>query len=335
MMHVIVMREAVGPDAAPDATDTVAQANAVRDSLEQNGWKVAELVLASDPTLVERSLRELRPDVVFNLVESHLGLSSLACVGPAVCRKANTPFTGCDEAALALAGDKAATRRVLGAAGLPAPPGVSLDEVRQGLFPGAGIYIVKSRFEDASLGLGPDCVIHAASGLELRRQMTCLASRLGGDCVAESFVSGREFNLALLAGPAGLMTLPLAEMVFDPEYNGPAIVDYAAKWDEKSPSFAASWRSFDFQLDAAAQDAMVTIGRRCWDLFGLAGYARIDFRLDAGGRPYVIDVNPNPCIAEDAGFTAAAARAGLSHQKVVELLVRDALKDEGPEQRCA
>lgn len=334
-MHVIVMHEDVGPDAAPDATDTVAQANAVRDSLVRTGWKVSELVLDSDPTRVERSLRALRPDVVFNLVESHLGLSSLACVGPAICRKTNIPFTGCDEAALALAGDKAATRRVLGAAGLPAPLGVSLDEVRQGLFPGAGTYIVKSRFEDASLGLGPDCVVNAASGRELWRQMTHLASRLGGDCVAESYVCGREFNLGLLADSDRVMALPLAEMVFDHGYAGPAIVDYAAKWDEKSPSFAASWRSFEFEIEAATQAEMVTIGRRCWDLFGLAGYARIDFRVDERGRPYVIDVNPNPCIAMDAGFTAAAARAGLSHQNVAALLVRDALKGERAEQRCA
>lgn len=334
-MHVIVMHEDVGPDAAPDATDTVAQANAVRDSLVRTGWKVSELVLDSDPTRVERSLRALRPDVVFNLVESHLGLSSLACVGPAICRKTNIPFTGCDEAALALAGDKAATRRVLGAAGLPAPLGVSLDEVRQGLFPGAGTYIVKSRFEDASLGLGPDCVVNAASGRELWRQMTHLASRLGGDCVAESYVCGREFNLGLLADSDRVMALPLAEMVFDHGYAGPAIVDYAAKWDEKSPSFAASWRSFEFEIEAATQAEMVTIGRRCWDLFGLAGYARIDFRVDERGRPYVIDVNPNPCIAMDAGFTAAAARAGLSHQNVAGLLVRDALKGERAEQRCA
>jgi len=330
---VIVMREEVAADASPDALDTVAQADAVRDSLILSGWRVSELLLGSDPTRLERELGAARPVAVFNLVESHLGLSSLACIGPAVCRKARTPFTGCDEAALALAGDKAATRRLLVAAGLPAPRGVSLDEVRQGLFPGVGTYIVKSRFEDASLGLGPDCVVNVTSSHDLLSRMSKLSGQLGGDCVAESFVSGREFNLALLAGLEGVMALPLAEMVFDPGYQGPAIVDYAAKWDEQSPAFASSWRSFEFAIDEATQAHMVAIGRRCWDLFGLAGYARIDFRVDESGRPYVIDVNPNPCIAGDAGFTAAAARAGLDHQTVVEMLVGDALRRAGQDRR--
>lgn len=325
-MRVVVVREDVGPCAAPDATDTVIQAHEVRNSLEHNGWNVSELILGADPTRLERDLRQLCPDVIFNLVESYLGMSSLASIGPAICRKLDIPFTGCNEAALVLAGDKMAARRVLQAGGLPMPSGASMEEVRLGLFPGAGTYIVKSRFEDASLGLGPDCVVTVDSNQELYAQMKELGPRLGRDCLAESFIAGREFNLALLAEPGGLMTLPLTEIVFDPEYNGPAIVDYAGKWDEKSTSFAASWRCFEIQIDTATQKAMMTIGQKCWNLFGLKGYARIDFRVDEHGTPYVIDINPNPCITMNSGFTAAAARAGLSHQAVVSMLVRDALK---------
>ena len=59
----------------------------------------------------------------------------------------------------------------------------------------------------------------------------------------------------------------------------------------------------------------------CWNLFGLSGYARFDFRVDPAGKPFVIDVNPNPFLAPDAGFAAAAAEASLSYQDLIGRIV--------------
>jgi D-alanine-D-alanine ligase len=58
-----------------------------------------------------------------------------------------------------------------------------------------------------------------------------------------------------------------------------------------------------------------------WNLFGLSGYARFDFRVDPTGKPFVIDVNPNPFLAPDAGFAAAAAEASLSYQDLIGRIV--------------
>jgi GNAT superfamily N-acetyltransferase len=65
----------------------------------------------------------------------------------------------------------------------------------------------------------------------------------------------------------------------------------------------------------------------CWRALGLAGYARVDMRMDAEGVAYVIDVNANPCLSEDAGFAAAAAQAGLDHAAVAR---RIAAADPAP-----
>jgi GNAT superfamily N-acetyltransferase len=48
--------------------------------------------------------------------------------------------------------------------------------------------------------------------------------------------------------------------------------------------------------------------------------------LAADGRAYVIDVNANPSLAEDAGFCAAAAQAGLDHAAVVARIAEAALE---------
>jgi D-alanine-D-alanine ligase len=88
-------------------------------------------------------------------------------------------------------------------------------------------------------------------------------------------------------------------------------------------------RSFDLDDDPELSAALVDIGLRCWDVFGLAGYARIDFRVAEDGGIFVIDVNPNPCIAPDSGFVAAADQSGLSHAQIVRRIVLDALRRAG------
>lgn len=330
VLHVAVVREDVPGVASPDALDTVRQARSVSQSLALCGWRASQHVFGRDPSVLEAELAQIRPDVVFNLVESWSGLASMACVAPALFRKAKLAFTGADEGSMALSGDKALARRLLHAAGLPVPSGATMEELRRGVFPGASTYIIKARFEDASLGLGPDCVVAARQPQELLAAMQGLASRMGGDCVAEGYVRGREFNVALLAeAGGGVCVLPVAEMVFDPGLTGPAILHYAAKWEQESADYAASVRSFDLAGEEDLASNMRRIALSCWELFGLAGYARIDFRVGEDGLPCVIDVNPNPCITPDAGFAAAALRANLDHADVVRSIVLDALARAG------
>ena len=332
-LRVAVIREEVGADAPADALDTVEMARAVGESLTTRGWTATEVLLGRDAEAFADALALAEPDLAFNLVESFCGQAALACIAPALCRRAGIPCSGSDEGVLAAAADKAMCRRIMAAAGIPAPEGTSLTELRMGRFPGPGTYIVKSRFEDASLGLDDDCVVEADDASRLLRAMESLAPRMAGDCVAERFVRGREFNLALLAGEDGLVrALPLAEMVFDPAAPGPAILGYAAKWHEESAAFAASVRSFDLHGDAETVEKMIAVGLRCWDVFGLAGYARVDFRVDAHGQVFVIDINPNPCIAPDSGFMAAARRAGMGHADVTRAIALDALRRAGLEE---
>jgi D-alanine-D-alanine ligase len=52
----------------------------------------------------------------------------------------------------------------------------------------------------------------------------------------------------------------------------------------------------------------------------MRGYARVDFRVDAAGRPWVLEVNANPCLSPDAGFMAAAERAGLTVTDVIAMI---------------
>src|SRR6185503_10778969 len=55
------------------------------------------------------------------------------------------------------------------------------------------------------------------------------------------------------------------------------------------------------------------LARRTYRALELSGYARIDFRMDAEGRAYVIEANANPQIAKLEDFAKSAARANMSY----------------------
>ena len=90
------------------------------------------------------------------------------------------------------------------------------------------------------------------------------------------------------------------------------VLGYEAKWHEDSFAYIHTVRHFpDDPADAALLARAGDLARAAWRIFGLKGYARVDLRLDAAGEPCILEVNANPCLAADAGFMAAAGRAGL------------------------
>jgi D-alanine-D-alanine ligase len=61
--------------------------------------------------------------------------------------------------------------------------------------------------------------------------------------------------------------------------------------------------------------------KRIFRTLELDGYARIDFRLSAGGIPYFLEANPNPEIAESQEFAAAALQDGLAYPELLQRIV--------------
>jgi D-alanine-D-alanine ligase len=133
--------------------------------------------------------------------------------------------------------------------------------------------------------------------------------------------------LSILAGPQGPQVLPPAEIIFEGyDADQPRIVGYRAKWDVDSEEFRQTPRSFDFGPDDRPLLAeLQALALQCWQLFGLRGYARVDFRVDDHGRPWILEINANPCLSPDAGFAAALARAGIVFSRAVKWIITDGI----------
>ena len=291
-------------------------------ALADLGYAVEIVELTLDLGSCADRLRSLKPAFVFNLVESVAGRDSLLPLGPMLLESLDIPYTGNRTGALQTTTDKLLAKRIMQGAGIATPDwhgrGTPEGPPRSDHW-----YIVKSATEHASLGLDADSVVGERDvevGLEERRR------RFGGEWFAERFVEGREFNLALLAGAAGPQLLPPSEIEFkDFGRDEPRIVGYAAKWESDSIAYRSTMIRANFpESDQPLLSQLADIARRCWSLFGLSGYARVDFRVDQTGRPWVLEINANPCIAPDAGFMLAAQRAGISFVEVIRRIVTDA-----------
>jgi D-alanine-D-alanine ligase len=189
-----------------------------------------------------------------------------------------------------------------------------------------GFYIIKSVWEHASKGINQNSIFHSTCIEEFLSQIKRQTSQTGWDCFAESYIEGREFNLSILESGDGPEVLPAAEIQFLDYPEGKfKIVDYPAKWEKESFEYKHTCRCFDFiDTDKNLLQQLSTISLKCWNLFKLRGYARIDFRIDIHGNPWVLEVNTNPCLAPDSGFVAATRQAGFSFDQVLERIINAA-----------
>jgi D-alanine-D-alanine ligase len=145
---------------------------------------------------------------------------------------------------------------------------------------------------------------------------------------AEQYVDGREFNLSMLGGEV----LPPAEIDFSALPDGqPWIVGQRAKSDTQSFEYHHTPRRFDFPpADQPLVGRMSELAVACWHLFGLRGFARVDFRCDRRGRPWILEINTNPCLERTSGFAAALEEAGIGYDGGIQRLVDDAVARSGP-----
>jgi len=309
-----------------DEADTAQTAAAVAKALVGLGFVTEEIALDLDLTVLER-LADRRPIAAFYLVDALRGDGRLGPLPAAVLDHLGVTFTGSPAAALVATQSKLLTKQLLRANDLPtADWWLSGTDV-----PPERTVIVKPVAEDASLGLDAGSVV---SGRKSGAALQARQRRFGGRFFAEDFLDGREFNISVLESSRGPAVLPIPEMVFGGFEKGrPEIVDYQAKWDATSAVYRNTKRRFGLERgEPRLAQRLTEVALRCWEVFELAGYARVDIRLNREGYPCILEINANPCLAPDAGFVAAALEAGLRYDTVIDRIVRAALrtKDESP-----
>ena len=327
---VAIVHGLVSASAPADEKDTLVEAEAVRASLRGLGYETFDVPLSLDLAHAAAALRAGAPDFAFNLAETVDGKGSLIHLAPTLLDSLGIPYTGAPCEAIVLTSHKLLGKKTMKAGGIDTPPWApaarALHDGMDSPFP----WIVKSVWEHASIGLEDSAVVRSPAELAAEIARRTVAEPIE-QLFVEGFVDGREFNLALLGGDGEPQVLPPAEIRFvDYPKGKPRLVGYKAKWVSDSFEYGGTMRAFDFPpVDAPLLERLASISRACWGLFELRGYARVDFRVDATGRPWVLEINTNPCISPDAGFMAAAERAGLTIEDVVRRIVAETKRTGG------
>jgi D-alanine-D-alanine ligase len=132
--------------------------------------------------------------------------------------------------------------------------------------------------------------------------------------LVEAFIVGREFNVGVW-GNGMTHTLPLAEIDFsawaDPYDH---VVHFDAKWNEASAEYQTMCVVCPAQVKPELAERIKQVGLAAYQAMGCRDYARVDLRVAAAdGVPYVLEMNPNPCLATDGGFARAAGVGGYDY----------------------
>lgn len=302
-----------------DEPETIAT---VADALRAFGEVVPLEAIGDFP----RRLAEARLDLLFNMAEGLEGPSREAQV-PAIAEFFGVPYTASDPLTLAIALHKGRTKQILQHRGVATPPFLLIESFRDLARLGGVEYplFLKPAWEGSSKGIG------SASRVETPRAAKARAEHLLATyhqpVLAEAYLPGQEFTVAILGNEPDIRCLPTIRYRFEtlPEGALP-VMGYEAKWVWDTPEAALEVLECPAEIEPKLNQGIQTAALAAYRAIGCRDWARVDLRLDARGVPHVLEINPLPGIIPDPAanscFPRAAAAADLTYTELIQTVVR-------------
>lgn len=325
--RVVVLHNRPGAAAELSETGVLDEVRDVAAALEAEGHAVEAVgVDRSDLFAVMTRLAGARDEtVVFNLCE---GLEGEARHEPTVAGLLDlhgVRYTGNPAPVLTCALDKRITKAILFAAGIPTPGAQVFravprpEVVRDMAFP----VVVKPLREDASLGVTRESFVTDAE--TLCRRVAHVLETFHQPALAEVYLEGREFNVAVVGSGAKAKVLPVAEICFEGYAKGePRLVTHEGKWAAGSEDDRRTVPRCPAEVGENLKVKLETVALASYRALECRDYARLDLRLDGRGRPQVLEVNPNPDISRSAGLARAVLASGDRYEAFLDRLVEGA-----------
>lgn len=264
-------------------------------------------------------LRDAGVDMVFNIAEGLTGLNREAHV-PALCELMGIEYTGSDAACMAVTLNKALAKRLVAQDGILTPAFAVMHSSKDKL-PKNFSYpaIVKPIAEGSSKGIMEKQVVEDEAAL--RHVAQILIRRYRQPVLAEAFLSGREFTVAML-GERKPRVMPMMEIIFTDASDPHPIYSFKSKFEGTGVENKVPCDVDPLllkQLERTAKASFAALG--CRDL------ARVDLRLDGGGRVHFIECNPLPGMAPNFSDLCMMAKAeGTSYEKLVGEIMAPAVR---------
>jgi D-alanine-D-alanine ligase len=294
----------------------------VAEALRKNGYEAFFHELRDEKALL--ALASTKADLIFNMVEAYNGDDGREAHVAAFLDLLELRYTGAGPQALFMAQDKALAKKVFDFHGIRTPRfAVSyrgkLEHVDDLGFP----LIVKPASEDGSVGIDASSVVKNLK--DLMERAAAIEQKFDCPALIEEYIEGREMYVGVL-GNDKPNALPVVELDLSKLPEGmPRIAGKEVKWDKGTEAFdvtkSAAAKGLDEDVTRRLQETAVQV----FTALKLRDYGRIDMRLTADGRIYVIEANPNPWLAPEAELAIAAQLAGRSYVELIGQIVDLAL----------
>lgn len=296
----------------------------VEDVLKRAGHEMVRIGVEYPMRNLVRRLEQSQVDAIFNLCEGVSDNSLLEISVAGLYELLGLPYTGNDPIALGLCLNKAKTKALLSYMNIPTPKHVILDadmaEWKDQIpFP----VIVKPSREDASIGISSESVVRDVEALRARVQF--IVQKYEQPAIVEQFIEGREFNVTVIGNDPPVV-FPLSEIDFSGLPGDlPHIVSYEAKWVEKSAEYKGTVPRCPAPLEPDQFRKLERLAQKAYKILGCRDYARLDVRMGADGKFYVLEVNPNPDVSDDAGLIRSVKAYGWTYDQFVLRVIGFAL----------
>lgn len=298
----------------------------VVSTLKKLGHEVYPLGVKSDLDMIQSAIEQWKPDIAFNLLEEFDGVAIYDQHVVSYLELLHLPYTGSNPRGLMLARDKVLTKKVLAFHKIPYPKFIEVPQGRMVKRPKPLTFplIVKSATEEASLGISQASIV--TDDEKLAERVAFVHHSVGSGALIEQYIEGRELYVGII-GNGQLQVLPVWELIMDklPD-DAKRIATERVKWSRKYQiKYGIISKEADDLADHKTQEIQ-GLAKRVYRALGLSGYARIDMRMDAEGRLYVLEANPNPQIAEDEDFAESAKKVGYQYKDLLQELLNVGLR---------
>jgi D-alanine--D-alanine ligase len=302
-----------------DSEETI---NAIVSALKAKGHNVHALDVEY-PHLIS-FFRKNHVDMVFNIAEGKCGRFRESEV-PAVLDYLNIPYTGSNTFSLALALNKALTKKILKAENIPTPNFQVFSKGSETLnsqlkFP----LIVKPNCEGSAKGINKSNVVHDSAGLY--EKVRELINTYAQDALVEEFIDGKELTVGVLENGKPTV-LPILEIDFSQcAHSGEFFYSWRMKEYQGNkelglvPTFHCPAR-LDKETEAKVKDVVLRTHRA----IGCQDISRTDIRLDRHNVPYVLEINPLPGLdPKESNLPVMAYAAGMKYEDLIEAILMSA-----------
>lgn len=308
-----------------DSEETV---NAISSALSKQGHSV-DLLEAESPNRLFSYFSKNKVDIVFNIAEGKSKKSRESEI-PAILDYLEVPYTGSNTFALALALNKALTKKILTAENIPTPKYQVFSHGSEDLKPELNFpLIVKPNCEGSGKGINITNVVRTPE--ELYKKVNETISVYKNEALVEEFIEGKELTVGILES-AKTTILPVLE------------IDFSSC--QKSGEFFYSWRMKEYQgnnelgltptfhcparLDKEVERKVKEVALKTHHAVGCLDISRTDIRLSKDNVPYVLEINPLPGLnPKESNFPIMAYAGGLSYDDLIEAILMSALKRKG------